>query len=517
MTRLFVLLTCLVTSLFASLSTSVAALEVAAPFSSHMVLQRDRDIPVWGTHSPDASITVRFAGQSASTTADASGKWQVNFPALPAGGKYTLQVSSCNENIAMQNIIMGDIWICSGQSNMQWSVKNSLSSAAEIAAATFPDIRLLTLPRKTSAEPIDTFDASWTPCSPETIAGFSAVGYFFGREVHGTTGVPIGLISTNWGGTPAEAWTSLETLRSNPDFAPMLERRETFLKQQANRAAMDPPVPMTAQEKKAHRPQNIAGMLYNAMISPLIQVPIRGAIWYQGESNAGRAEQYETLFPAMIENWRAVWNQGDFPFYFVQLANFKERNQQPVDDAWAELRDAQFQTLKLPNTGMAVAIDIGEAKDIHPKNKQDVGKRLALWALAQDYQITEPTGSLGTLPLIGRWFQQPITYSGPLYQGSKTEGSQIVIQFDHTADGLATSDGNAPVGFAIAGEDRQFVWADAVIEGNTVVVSHPKIGAPVAVRYGWSTNPEVNLINSAGLPASPFRTDDWPGITDGKR
>jgi sialate O-acetylesterase len=670
--------------LLASTFTSLAALTPAPPFSSHMVLQRDRAIPVWGTHTPGAEVSVQMADQVVITQTDDAGNWKVSFPAMPAGGSYTLSISSANELVAMQNITMGDIWVCSGQSNMAWSVVRSANADEEIAAANYPDIRLLQIARKTSAEPVDSFEATWTPCTPESIPNFSAVGYFFGREVHLKTGVPIGLISSNWGGTPAEAWTTLEALGDNPDFAPLLKRRDTYLatanvpnikektaaaktaaerwdKKFADLAAtpqapdplwsrtqpdpsdwkeiavpgkcepfdqfdgviwfrkeialsdvdvskaatlnlgaiddfdaawvngklvgqtdasvtnayrtnrsysIDPgllkpgkniilvrvvdrfagggfsgsaqsinlqlaestPISLagtwtfhveqnlgTRPNIPSTRPHNIAGMLYNGMIAPLIEFPIRGVIWYQGESNAGRAEQYETLFPAMIESWRTAWNQGDFPFYFVQLANFKERNEEPVNDAWAELRDAQTQTLQLPNTGMAVAIDIGEANDIHPKNKQEVGRRLALWALAEDYGITEPKGSLASLPLIGKFFQQPLTHSGPLYQEYQVEENSVVIEFDHVAKGLQVLDGDELQGFAIAGDDKAFVWANARIDGTHVIVSHPDITSPVAVRYGWSINPEVNLGNSADLPASPFRTDDWPGITDGKK
>ncbi|MEM6885121.1 MAG: sialate O-acetylesterase [Verrucomicrobiota bacterium] len=502
--------------IYLSAVSALSALDLASPFSSHMVLQRDREIPVWGTSDPNISVTVRFADQETITTTDSKGKWSVSFSPLGAGGNYTLSASSGSENIALVNITMGDVWICSGQSNMQWSIKQSKNPVEETAAADYPDIRILTVPRITHTEPQSTFKASWAPCSPDSISNFSAVGYFFGRKVHQTTGVPIGLISTNWGGTPAEAWTPLDTLNSHPEYLPILERRTQFLKEQAERDA-DPDYQLPEDWKKRPRPQKQAAMLYNQMIHPLIRVPIRGVIWYQGEGNANRAEQYRTLFPAMIHSWREAWGQGDFPFYFVQLANYLDRNAEPVEHPWAELRDAQFETLAIPNTGMAVAIDIGEAKDIHPKNKQDVGKRLALWALAHDYGITEPKGSLGSWPLIGRFFQQPIVYSGPLYSGSEVNDKQIRIRFDHIADGLASSDGQPLVGFSIAGADRKFVWANAVIEGETVVVSHPDITEPAAVRYGWSANPAVNLVNTAGLPASPFRTDDWPGVTVGKQ
>ncbi|MEM1157166.1 MAG: sialate O-acetylesterase [Verrucomicrobiota bacterium] len=481
---------------------------MASPFSSHMVLQREREIPVWGSSLPNSLVTVVLAGQETATTADSEGQWSVSLPAQSAGGSYTLFVGSGGKNIALQNVTMGDVWVCSGQSNMQWSVSRSAQARSEVAAADFPDIRLLSIPRKASAKPVDSFHASWAVCSPETIPDFSAVAYFFGRKIFQTTGIPIGLISSNWGGTPAEAWTPLTALMDQPEFTPLLQKRENFLS-----APVKPLNEMTPAEKKRHRPQRISAMLFHGMIQPLVHIPIRGVIWYQGEANASRAHQYRTLFPAMIRSWRQAWGQGDFPFYFVQLANYRQRQDQPGDDTWAELRNAQFETLQVPNSGMAVSIDIGDANDIHPQNKQEVGKRLALWALAKDYGITQPKPPLGSVPFIGTWFQQPLTHSGPLFQAYQVVGDQIRIQFEHTVTGLHTSDGKPLRGFSIAGPDRQFIWADAVIEGREVVVSHPDISAPASVRYGWASNPAVNLINSSGLPASPFRTDDWPGIT----
>jgi sialate O-acetylesterase len=356
---------------------------------------------------------------------------------------------------------------------MQWTVANSNNAEKEIAAADYPNIRLFAVPLVSVPEPKKDVAARWTPCTPETVAPFSAVAYYFGRKLHEELDVPVGLIRTCWGGSACEAWVEKAVLESDERYQAILDRVE-----------------------KAN-PQHKAYHLYNGMIAPLIPYGIRGAIWYQGESNAGRAYQYRTLFPTMIENWRANWGEGDFPFYFVQLANFRQRKDEPDESAWAELREAQSLTLSLPNTGQAVTIDIGEADDIHPRNKQDVGRRLARWALAKDYG-------------------KDIVYSGPAYRSMKRVGNKIVLQFDHVGGGLIAK-GDTLEGFAIAGEDRQFVWADATIEGDTVVVSSPSVEEPVAVRYGWADNPAANLYNQAGLPASPFRTDSWPGITASKQ
>ncbi|MEM6820643.1 MAG: sialate O-acetylesterase [Verrucomicrobiota bacterium] len=648
---------------------------MGSPFGDHMVLQRDMPIPLWGNASANSQITIDFAGQTVTTQTKEDGYWTAQLSALTAGGPHILTVSSKGETRSYKDILIGEVWLCSGQSNMKWAVRRSKDPDKEVAAAQFPNIRLLTVPSITKNEPASSVPLSWQVCSPKTIGGFSAVGYYFGRELYHNLNVPIGLISSNWGGTPAEAWTPLENLKEHPQFELIIERRTEFLQTKQDgidaaqekldqwmsevRARMvdlsdvkpeyfepDQPLPgakpfelpghfmhqtdgiayfrkvielpsdlksdsatlrlgaiddfdvtwvngvqvgSTGEEttnaylvhrtytvpegvlkpgknvilvrltdwfagaaikgepenlalvlssedrvslsgswefrldrdfgKRPTTPQNeapkIASTLYNGMISPLIPYAIRGVIWYQGESNTKRAAQYKSLFPVLINSWRTKWGQGDFPFYFVQLANFKQRNTTPVEDPWAELRDAQLKALRLPNTGMAVAIDLGEADDIHPRNKQDVGKRLALWALAKTYQKTEAGRPLGKLPFIGKFFCKPIPYSGPLYQDHSISGNQIRISFDHVESGLAVKGGKELKGFTIAGKDKRFFWANATIDGSTVVVSHPDIQEPAAVRYGWSINPEVNLINSADLPASPFRTDDWPGVTAG--
>jgi len=494
-----------------------ADVKLPAVISDNMVIQRGKKTPIRGWAEPDEQIMVGVSWHSMAwgINADKDGKWAFEMTPPTTAGPHEMTISGKN-TIKIKNILVGEVWVCSGQSNMQWSVRASANAEQEIAGADYPDIRLFSVERKVAEQPQTDCVGSWSLCSPQTIPGFSAVAYYFGRELHKELNVPIGLIHTSWGGTPAEAWTRRGALESVPDCAPILERfDEAMAKYPEAKKKYDEDVNKwkeAAEKAKAEgknpprrprapfgpgNPHSPAG-LYNAMIAPLIPYSIAGAIWYQGESNAGRAYQYRKLFPAMITNWRQDWGQGNFPFLFVQLANFMAVDPDPVDSAWAELREAQLMTLASPNTGMAVIIDIGEANNIHPKNKQDVGKRLALWALAKTY---------------GR----RLVYSGPIYKSMRIEGNKIILDFEHVGGGLA-ADGDEPLkGFAIAGTDRKFVWANAKINGNTVVVSSDKVSEPAAVRYGWANNPVCNLYNKEGLPASPFRTDDWPGITVDKK
>jgi len=444
-----------------------ADVKLASVFSDGMVLQRDRTLAVWGTADAGESVSVSLAGNQAQTAADGDGAWSVHLPAAAAGGPHELVAKGKNA-ITLKDVLVGEVWVCSGQSNMQWPLSESLNAAEEIAAADHPTIRLLQVPATISDEPLANLSMRWQPCSPSTIPNFSAVGYFFGRKLNEDLGVPVGLINSSWGGTCSEAWTSRESLA--PEFPALLARQH----------GLDDP--------------NKPTVLFNGMVSPLLPLTVRGAIWYQGESNADRGYQYRSLFRTLIRDWRHAWGDPDFAFFFVQLANFGEPLAEPGDNHWAELREAQLMALAEPRTGMAVAIDIGEANDIHPRNKQDVGKRLALSALAGIY---------------GR----DVVSSGPLYDGCIVEQGKARVRFQHVDGGLKTSDGKALRGFAIASEDRRFVWADAVIDGNAVVVSSPDVAHPAAVRYGWHHNPDVNLVNSAGLPASPFRTDDWHGLS----
>ena len=653
-----------------SASLALADVRLPAVISDNMVLQKTAKAPIWGWASPGEKVTVQLGDQTASATADDKGAWRVALdtsrqPTTPAE-----LIVTGNNVVTARNVLVGEVWLASGQSNMEFTVAQGKDAKDEIAAADFPQIRHFHAAYKTAAVPQAETTGRWEVCSPKTAGWFTAVGYYFARSLHQELKVPVGLVHTSWGGTDAEAWTSAEGLAYDPRFKTIIERNiaspektaaamekyratlrawedKTYPKDPGNtgfdkgwakaefddaawktmqcptawenaglpdfdgtvwfRKTIDLPATLQGKdlilslgavddfdttyvngtqvgatgnevdeywafkrkykvaasvlkpgknliavrvfdhggqgglmgppgemnlgvgrdtvdlagpwlyqvEKQiptftggwAGRPQapgisqNSPTALYNAMINPLVPYALAGAIWYQGENNAGRAYAYRTLFPAMITDWRSKWNQGDFPFYFVQLANFTKALPQPGDSEWAELREAQSMTLKLPNTGMAVIIDIGDAVDIHPKNKQDVGKRLALNALAKTYG-------------------HKIEYAGPMYESMKIEGAKIRLNFSHTTGGLSLVLPGVQAhalmtlkGFAICGEDHKFVWADATIDGNTVVVSSPAVPNPIAVRYAWANNPECNLYNGSGLPASPFRTDDFPGKT----
>lgn len=442
-------------------------------FADGMVLQRDRDVPVWGTANPGEKVTVTFRDQSAEAVAGPDGKWRANLkPLKVGGGPDTLKINDRE----IKDVLVGDVWLCSGQSNMQWPMSACDNSEA-IANAKDDQIRLFTVPRRGTPEPEADVQGKWDHCTPDSAKDFSAVAYYFGRDLRKALDVPIGLIGTNYGGTPAEAWTTKEALASYPDLFHYAEAAEKHLK-----------------EIPADRLPHAPSALSNAMIRPLVPFAIRGAIWYQGESNAGRAYEYRTLFPAMIRDWRTLWGQGDFPFLFVQLAPFKEIKAEPGDSDWAELREAQLLTTKVvPNSAMAVITDVGDEKDIHPKQKGPVGARLALAALALSHG-------------------KDVAYSGPSYKSATFAEGKAVVEFKHVGKGLVAK-GGPLTGFAIAGRDGKFVPAEAKIEGKTVVVSSPQVPEPVAVRFGWADFPVVNFWNEGGLPASPFRTDDAQGLT----
>lgn len=513
-----------------------ADVKLPAVFGNGMVLQRDTNLPVWGKADPGEQVTVAVADQKATTKADKTGKWIVRLKPLKVGGPLEVTVQGKN-TIKLTDVLVGDVWVCSGQSNMQFQVRSANNAEKDIAGANFPRIRLFQVKRVVAQVPRDDCEGSWSHCTPQTVPSFSAVGFFFGREVHKRLGVPIGLIHTSWGGTPAEAWTERSFLEAHPETLPILarwmrvlERYSEELKRHEERMAAwreavkkaraakkQPPRPPRGPAGPRH-PHYPSG-LYNAMVAPLVPFAIKGAIWYQGESNAGRAYQYRVLFPAMIQSWRKAWGQGDFPFLFVQLANFRGVDPEPRDNPWPELREAQQMTLSLPKTGMAVIIDIGAASNIHPRNKQTVGYRLALAGLKVAYG-------------------QNIVYSGPVYASMTIEGNKARVKFKSVGGGLVALPFKDPVlpngptlakrfgrdikglrpesevlGFAIAGQDKKFVWAKARIEGDAVVVWSEKVAKPVAVRYAWENNPICNLYNKEGLPASPFRTDTWPGVT----
>ena len=471
---------------FWALLSPTASADVALNnmFGDHMVLQQGIRNRVWGKADPGEKVTVTLANQTHSATADADGHWEVMLDAVQEyGGPWSLTIKG-NNTVTFNDVLIGEVWVCAGQSNMQWSVNASNDADLERAAAHFPEIRLISVPQVGTQEPQWNFNGSWKACSPETVGNFSAVGYFFGRQLHQTLGVPVGLINNAWGGSAAEAWVNREKLAEDGRFEKLLARWEQTEKEKADDKGL---------MNGNHRPANI----YNGVLKPSIGYGIRGAIWYQGESNAGRAYQYRDLFPYMIKTWREEWGLGDFPFYWVQLADFRDEKAEPAESDWAELREAQTMTMDaLPATGEAVIIDIGEGKDIHPKNKQDVAKRLARWALAETYAV-------GGIPC-----------HSPRYASMEKDGSKIILSFDHVDGGWRPFDVPRPIGCTIAGADKVFVNATATIrEDGRIEVSADGVNDPVAVRYAWADNPVCNMFDGAGLPLTPFRTDDFPGVT----
>jgi sialate O-acetylesterase len=530
-----------------------ADVKLPAIFGDHMVLQEGKTLPVWGTAAAGEAVTVKVGSETAQAMAGANGKWQANLAPLQEGSApVTLTVTGKN-TVTFNDVLVGDVWICSGQSNMEFdlggvhSFGGAANAATAVPAANDPQLRLFVVAKKTSIEPLSDVTGKWQVCTPASAGLFSAVGYFFGHELRTVLNRPIGLIGTYWGGTPAQAWTSLSGLEKDPvlqhyadtyeknvadlpkrttdypaqmtaykatlaawsanggaDYNEKLKSWTAAAKQAEAAGQMPPPKPVPATPMPRPPPtpdggQNAPTTLFNGMLDPLIPFAIKGAIWYQGEANAGAPLEYRTLFPAMITDWRQKWNEGDFPFLFVQLA----ANQAGPVQNWPFLREAQLKTLSLPNTGMATAIDIGNPADIHPKDKLDVGQRLALAARHVAYG-------------------EKLVYSGPMYEAMKIEGSAIRVTF--TKEGGDLIIGSAPwvapgyphlpttslLGFTVAGADNKFVPADAKIDGDSVVVSSPQVPNPVAVRYDWANAPQGNLYNKKNLPASSFRSDDLP-------
>ncbi len=619
-----------------------AAVKLPNIFTSNMVLQRDKPIKIWGLAEKGESVTVKFYGQQLKTTASKNGSWMVVLKPMAFGGPFDLIVQGKRNEVILKNILIGDVWICSGQSNMGMSVNGSLNAPFEIAAANFPNIRLLTVSADISNKTqTDVPESQWQICSPQTIGNFSAAAYFFGRDLHRDLNIPIGLINSSVGGTNIEAWMSNESIRNYPEYTEKIEQSlSPGFEEQINkslkansdwRVAMDQDkknfpewikegkllggndrmelpqrwedklmpgidgivwfqkeIVLSEEEasedivvnlclvddgeetywngsligatdgynkprnykldKRIAKPgrniisikvtdsggsggirgkaedffyqvkdkkyslcgewfykpwivkdsrldisaNNFPSLLYNSKINPLTQLPVKGVIWYQGESNVSNAYRYRDLLKSMITDWRSKWGLGNFPFLVVQLANCGKTPDGPADSEWAKLREAQSMALELPKTGMAVAIDIGEADDIHPKNKQEVGRRLALAALKVAYN-------------------KDLVYSGPVYKSMEVDEDRILLSFNNIGSGLKCCDKYGYLkGFCIAGKDQKFVWAKAFVEGDKVVVYSPLLKNPVAVRYGWADNPgDVNLFNNEGLPASPFRTDNW--------
>ena len=509
---------------FLNPASADAHTELPSIFGSNMVLQRDQANKVWGWAHEGERIAVSIAGQTHRTKADDDGNWSVMLDAMPVGGPHRMVIQGEDE-IVFDNIMIGEVWICSGQSNMAWAVQQANDPDLERLTANYPNIRLISVPQVGTQEAQKDFNGRWSICTPETVGDFSAVGYFFGRRLHQTLDVPIGLIDNAWGGSACEAWINRKILEQDERFAALMEKwqsteaafdfdaaKSRYAEQVArweDRAAAakeaGKPIPRKPRLNNPmagnQRPSNI----YNGVLKPTIGYGIRGAIWYQGESNASRAYQYRDLFPLMIQTWREEWGQGDFPFYWVQLADFKPEAAKPGDSEWAELREAQTMTMsKLPNTGEAVILNLGEASDIHPKNKQDVAKRLARLALANDYGY------------------KSLVHRSPVYESMKKEDGHIVVSFNHVGGGLDTFDVREPIGFTIAGADKVFHPATAEFARKgagvkSVQVWSDAVSDPVAVRYAWADNPVCNVQNVEGLPLTPFRTDDWEGTTFGRQ
>jgi sialate O-acetylesterase len=516
---------------FAALTAS-ARIKLHGLFTDNMVLQQGMKVPIWGWADEGEMVTVEFHGQKVSTFAK-NGKWLVHLDKLRTTGPSELTVVSHkgandSDSVTLKNVAVGEVWIASGQSNMEWPLRASLAPEKVIARSANPMIRLYTVPKTKAAEPQDNVNASWLECDPNSVSNFSAVAYYFGRNLQWNLGVPIGIIHTSWGGSPVEVWIREQILAANPEWKrDILDAYATQLAQAQEAVAQFERE--EAEAKRDNKPFTKRRPslpwkpceLYNGMIAPLIPYAIKGAIWYQGESNAGRAHQYRTLFPAMINNWRHDWDEGDFTFLEVQLAPFMAIKPEPGESSWAELREAQLLATKtLPKVGMAVITDVGEEKDIHPKNKEVVGDRLALAARHIAYH-------------------QDVVWSGPSFKHLRIRDNEAVLSFDNAGGGLVGKrpvvrtwkEGENPdrptltfdtesgiltwplVGFTICGEDHTWLPAEARVEEDKVIVSNVQVSKPIAVRYGWADYPVVNLYNVEGLPASPFRTDDFPLTT----
>jgi sialate O-acetylesterase len=444
----------LVASLFITTIGAVpAAADVKLPavLGSHMVLQRDVPLPIWGTAGPGEKVVVDLGGNKASTEADAKGRWKVTLKPMKANNKPTHLTVSGKNTLTLTDILIGEVWIGSGQSNMEWRLSGAHNAKTAVPAANHPKIRLFHVPKVKSKTPAADVRAAWKTCTPQNAASFSAVLYFFGARLHKELDVPIGLVNSSWGGSPIEPWT------------------------------------ITSKG---------SGGMYNGMIAPLLPFPAKGVIWYQGETNVIQKNgmAYRGKMKDLIEGWRRVWNNEELSFYYVQIAPWS--NPRYADGELPKLWEAQVATLKLPHTGMAVTTDlVPNLGDIHPSNKIDVGHRLALWALTKDYG------------------KMDIVYSGPLFTQQAVEGKNIRLYFAHAEGGLKSSDGKALSHFQIAGKDGKFAAATATIDGKTVVVSAEGVSAPTQVRFGWHRAATPNFFNTAGLPASPFQTNNWQGGT----
>ena len=507
-------------------SAAPAAVKLPAVFNNDMVLQREMPVPVWGWADAGEEVTVKFAGQTKTVKAAADGKWTIKLEAMKANAKPAEMTVTGSDGKArtLKNVLVGEVWLGSGQSNMEMSVGGCLDVKKFIDEAKYPLIRMFTVQKIPSGKARNDVTGRWAVCTPQTVSRFSAVAYFFGRRIHKELGIPVGLIHSSWGGTRVEPWTppcgfaSVKSLKSISDqvagastgyrkqVAATIDQIEAWLPKAKKALADKTEVP--AAPNMPRHPLNSSGAptgLYNGMIHGLIPYAMRGALWYQGESNGGEGKSYFEKKKALIGGWRELWGQGDFPFYFVHLASFMQPNPKPEGgDGWARVREAQVACLSIPNTGMAVLTDIGAARNIHPKNKQDVGARLALWAMAKDYG------------------KKDLVYSGPMYKSFKVDGAKLIVSFDHVGSGLMVGKkaGLAPTakvtggelkGFSIQGADKKWYWADAKIAGGTVILSNENVSKPIAARFAFTTNTEhCNFYNAEGLPGVPFRTDpEW--------
>jgi sialate O-acetylesterase len=495
-------------------TTALAELKLPAVISDHMVLQQKQADPIWGWDAPGTKITVEFAGQIKTSIADADGKWIVKLDPLPANDTPQVLTIKGTETRQIDDVLIGEVWICSGQSNMRFNLARDWNGDLEAAASTFPNMRLMRVGFRGSQKPLIHGDGKWKSATPETAASFSAVGFHYGRFLHKILKVPVGLIDNAWVGSQVEAWVPRESLEKDSRFTSLMERtreKEAFLasdqaladyesKLEAWRAEVAraestqkpiPPRPESPDEwlRGNARPGN----LYGGTLFQTIGYGIKGVIWYQGESNTGpgRAKEYAEIFPFLIERWREEWGQAEFPFYWVQLPGFSTDTNEPGDNHWAELREAQTRTMKIPNTGQAVTIDLGESKDIHPRNKYPVAARLVRWSLVKDYGLQFP-------------------YRSPEFQSFETKGNKAVVRFNCFGSSLRTFGVNDALGFAVCGEDRIWHWTKGRIQGSAQVeVWSDQVAKPVAVRYAWAGNPVCNLFSSDGLPVTPFRTDDF--------